>query len=70
MTVIIHSIKSTSARIVEGICEVLHLTYDGTISLVGLYNYEITIEEKEIVPFMIRFFNRTTIHDYEYIEIF
>lgn len=72
MTIIIHNIESTCARIVEGICEVLHLTYDGTISFVsdGLYNYEIYIEEKEIVPFMIRFFHRTTIHDYERIEIY
>lgn len=72
MTIIIHNIESTCAHIVEGICEVLHLTYDGTISFVfdGLYNFEITIEEKKVVPFMIRFFYLTTIHDYERIEMF
>lgn len=70
--IVIHGITSEASKEVERICDILTLTYSATISFVsdGLYNYEITIEEKELVPFMIRFLHLTTIHDYERIEIY
>lgn len=71
MQMIIHNIVSEAGNIVEDICNILHITYSATISFQSddLYDYEIDIEEKAIVPFMIRFFHRINNIEYERIEI-
>lgn len=72
MTMTIHNIEGAAAAIVEDICRILHIVYSTTISFQSdeLYDYEINIEEKEVVPFMIRFFHRIQSDEYEKIDIF
>ena len=71
MKIYIHNILSEAGTIVENICEVLMLKYSATISFNSddLYDYEIEIDHKTIVPFMIRFFHKVDNIEYEKIEV-
>ena len=70
--IIIHNITSEASKEVETICEILRLTYSATISFVSdeLYNYEIEVNESQLIPFMIRFLHRINNIEYEVLEIF
>lgn len=69
---IIHNMTSEASKEVENICDILKLTYYATISFVSdeLYDYEIEINESQLVPFMIRFLHRISSDDYERLEIY
>ena len=70
--IFIHNITSEASKEVENICDILKITYSATISFVSdeLYDYEINIEESQLVPFMIRYLHRINKSNYERIEIF
>ena len=70
--IIIHNITSEASKEVENICDILTLTYSATISFVSdeLYDYEIDVNESQLVPFMIRFLHRINSIEFERIEIF
>ncbi len=70
--VVIHNITSEASKEVENICKILTLTYSATISFVSdeLYDYEINIEESQLVPFMIRFLHRINNIEFERVEIY
>lgn len=70
--IIIHNITSEASKEVESICDILKITYSATISFVSdeLYDYEINLDEFQLVPFMIRFLHLINSIEFERIEIF
>ena len=70
--IVIHNITSEASKEVENICDILTLTYSATISFVSdeLYDYEINIDESQLVPFMIRFLHRINNIEFERVEIY
>lgn len=73
--IIIHNITNESGLIVEKTCGQLWSDPDescnGTISFVNdnLYDYEISMCDVSLVPFLMRFFHKIPSNDYERIEI-
>lgn len=70
--IVIHNITSEASKEVENICDILTLTYSATISFVSdeLYDYEIDVNESQLVPFMIRFLHRINNIEFERVEIY